>query len=288
MKKFLERFDQINPKLIYLLMAVALVFPVLKPLGMPISIDEQQTLPVYNWIENLNAGDIVIFDAAYGGGSDSELGPQLKAWFTHCMKKGVKVVGVAQWNDGATLAYETLLQLAPALEAKGLSCKYGVDWVMVGFKGAAGAAATATTWRAMQDDFWKTCANLDWVGNDFSALPLMARVRKWDRATISGAICYSAGSPGIPTYITYFPDQDLYIGNVAVQVAGSASYLRSGQAKGILPGLSGAAQYEKLIGEPGLGTKLMDAQSLGHLIVILLVILGNVGYRLKMKSAREG
>jgi hypothetical protein len=280
--KFLEQFDQINPKIIYLLVAVFLVFPVLKPIGMPISIDQQLTQPVFNWIEGLKPGDIVIFDAAYGGGSDSELTPQLKAWFSHCMKKGVKVVGVAQWDAGAQLAYETLKDVASKLEARGISAKEGVDWVHVGYK-----AGGMTTFRAMQDDFWKACGNTDWRKIDFSQIPLMANVKKWTKDTIKGFICYSAGSPGLPTYTQYFADQDMYVGDVAVQVAGTSNLLRSGQAKGIIPGLSGAAQYEKLNGEPGLGVKLMDAQSLGHVIVIVLVVLGNVGYRLKLRSAKK-
>jgi len=278
----MERFDQINPRVIYLLLAVFLVFPVLKPIGMPISIDPQLTQPVFNWIEGLKPGDIVIFDVAYGGGSDSELGPQLKAWFYHCMRKGVKVVGVAQWDTGAPLAYTAVKEVVAVLESKGISAKEGTDWAYVGYK-----AGGATVFRAMQDDFWKACGNTDWNQKNFSQSPLLAQVKKWDKATIKGFICYSAGSPGIPTYTTYFPDQDLYVGDVAVQVAGTSNLLRAGQVKGILAGLAGAAQYEKLVGVPGLGVKLMDAQSLGHLVVILLVVLGNVGYRLKMRAGKK-
>lgn len=280
--KFFERFDQIDPRIIYLLMAVMMVFPVLKPIGMPISIDPQLTQPVFDWVEGLSAGDIVIFDAAYGGGSDSELGPQLKAWFYHCMRKGVKVVGVAQWEAGSALAYATLKETAAACEAAGIVSKEGTDWAMVGFKGGG-----QTVFRAMQDDFWKACGNTDWNKNDFSTVPLLARVKQWNNETVEGILCLSAGSPGIPTYTTYFPDQKLFVGDVAVQVAGTSNLLRSGQVKGILPGLAGAAQYEKLIGVPGLGVKLMDAQSLGHLWVIVLVILGNIGYRLKTKSGKK-
>lgn len=280
--KFMERFDEIDPKIIYLLMAVFLVFPVLKPIGMPLSIDPQLTMPVYNWIEGLKPGDIVIFDAAYGGGSDSELGPQLKAWFTHCMMKGVKVVGLAQWDSGSALAYTTLTNTSAELKAKGISAEEGVDWAHVGYKAGGGAV-----FRAMQDDFWKACGNTDWNKNDFSTVPLLQRVKKWDNETVKGFICYSAGSPGIPTYTTYFPGYDLYVGDVAVQVAGTSNLLRSGQVKGIIPGLSGAAQYEKLIGSPGLGVKLMDAQSLGHLWIIILVILGNIGFRLKMRGTKN-
>lgn len=282
MLKFMEKFDQINPKVVYLLMALALIFPVLKPIGLPINIDQQLTKPVYDWIESLQPGDIVIFDASYGGGSDAELGPQLKAWFAHCMSRGIKVVGVAQWESGATLAWESLKNLSAELEKEGISAKYGVDWAYPGYK-----AGTPNTWRAMQDNMWTACGNADWTKKSFSDIPLMARVKKWTPETVKGIMLFSAGDPGVGTYNQYFPDHKLYVGNVAVQVAGSSNLLRSGQIKGILPGLSGAAQYEKLIKRPGLGVKLMDAQSLGHSIIIVLVILGNVGYRLKLRSKRS-
>lgn len=278
----MKRFDQINPRFIYLLLAVVVIFPILKPIGLAISIDQQLTQPVYDWIEGLSPGDIVFFDAAYSGGSDSELGPQLRAWFAHCMKKGVKVVGVAQWEAGSTLAYNAIKTVAARLMDRGISAVEGVDWVMVGFKGGG-----QPVFRAMQDDFWKACGNVDWTGKDFSEIPLLARVKKWDTETTKGLIIFSAGSPGIPTYTTYFPNHPLYVGDVAVQVAGTSNLLRSGQVKGILPGLAGAAQYEILMGEPGLSVKLMDAQSMGHLWIIILVILGNIGYRLKMKDEKK-
>lgn len=280
--EFMKRFDEINPRIIYLLMAVLIIFPILKPIGLAISIDQQLTQPVYNWIEGLSPGDIVFFDAAYSGGSDSELGPQLKAWFAHCLRKGVKVVGVAQWEAGGTLAYATIKGVAASLAAEGVTAVEGTDWVMVGYKGGG-----QTVFRAMQDDFWKACGNIDHNKKDFSESPLLAKVTKWTPETTKGLICFSAGSPGIPTYTTYFPDHDLYVGDVAVQVAGTSNLLRSGQVKGIIPGLAGAAQYELLSGKPGLSVKLMDAQSMGHLWVILLVILGNIGYRLKMKDAKK-
>lgn len=280
--EFMKRFDQINPRFIYLLLAVVVIFPILKPIGLAISIDQQLTQPVFDWIEGLSPGDIVFFDAAYSGGSDSELGPQLRAWFAHCMKKGVKVVGVAQWEAGSALAYSSIKTVAARLMERGISAVEGVDWVMVGFKGGG-----QPVFRAMQDDFWKACGNVDWTGKDFSEIPLLARVKKWDTETTKGLIIFSAGSPGIPTYTTYFPNHPLYVGDVAVQVAGTSNLLRSGQVKGILPGLAGAAQYEILMGEPGLSVKLMDAQSMGHLWIIILVILGNIGYRLKMKDEKK-
>jgi hypothetical protein len=54
--------------------------------------------------------------------------------------------------------------------------------------------------------------------------------------------------------------------------------LASGQIKGAVIGLSGAAEYEVLAGVPGKATGAMDAQAMGHLLIVGLVLLGNIGF----------
>ena len=76
-------------------------------------------------------------------------------------------------------------------------------------------------------DFWDACAKEDWVGNSFEDLPLMQRVKKWDKETCKGIMLFTAGSPGVPTYTTYFHDYDIYLGDVAVQVPGNMNLLRA-------------------------------------------------------------
>lgn len=276
---FWEKFGSIDPRWIYLGMAVLLTFPVLSPLGLAITIDQETTVPIFNWVESLNPGDIVFADVSFSGGSEGELGPQLQAWFRHCLQKGVKVVWVAQWNTGERLGYNICSEVAQKLEDEGIHTEYGVDWVYVGWK-----AGGTTMWRNMQLDFWDACAKTDMLGNSFEDLPLMEKVRKWDKQTCKGIMLFTAGSPGVPTYTTYFQDYDIYLGDVAVQVPGNMNLLRSGQIKGMLCGLPGAAQYEILLEKPGKAVKLMDAQSLGHLWIIVLVILGNIGFYMRRKS----
>ena len=55
-------------------------------------------------------------------------------------------------------------------------------------------------------------------------------------------------------------------------------FLQSGQMKGLLGGLAGAAEYEALVGAPGLGTTGMQPQSVTHLIIILFILVGNTVY----------
>jgi hypothetical protein len=54
--------------------------------------------------------------------------------------------------------------------------------------------------------------------------------------------------------------------------------VQSKQLLGVIAGLRGGAEYEKLVGELGLGSAGMDAQSVAHLLVLALVALGNVGH----------
>lgn len=280
--EFFERFDQINPKTVYIIMALALIIPVLKPVGLPVVVNKDTTEAVFKWVEGLSPGDVIVFDTAYSGGSNAELAPQLSAWFKHCMKKGVKVIGVSQWLQAGPLAINTLEEATRELEHEGITVTYGVDWVYIGYK-----AGGTVTWRAMQNDFWRACADVDYYGKSFKDLPLMAKLPKWTNEYSKGIFVLSAGSPGTGTYTTYFAEQPMYIGNVAVQVAGSMNLLRSGQAKGVLAGLRGAAEYEKLLGKPGYATKLMDAQSMGHLTIMVLVVLGNISFALKKRRVKQ-
>lgn len=130
----------------------------------------------------------------------------------------------------------------------------------------------------------KTCGNTDFFGNQFSTLPLMERVKKWDVDTSKSFIVFTGGSPGVGTFLVNWAEHDIYCGSGMTMVAGLMSPLRVGQIKGLMGGTGGAAQYESLLNRKGEATALQDAQSLGHLLIIVLVILGNVSFVLKRKS----
>ena len=53
---------------------------------------------------------------------------------------------------------------------------------------------------------------------------------------------------------------------------------------GLLVGMRSGAEYELKIQEPGLAVAAMDAQSLGHLLFITFIILGNVAYIIEKRS----
>ncbi|MCL2497073.1 MAG: hypothetical protein FWF06_00485, partial [Symbiobacteriaceae bacterium] len=53
---------------------------------------------------------------------------------------------------------------------------------------------------------------------------------------------------------------------------------QAGMLQGMIGGMSGAAAYEKLTGRLGAATQGLDSQGLGHLVIIVLIIIGNIAY----------
>jgi hypothetical protein len=63
-------------------------------------------------------------------------------------------------------------------------------------------------------------------------------------------------------------------------------YYDSGQIVGFLGGLKGAAEYEALISSPGSGIRGMDAQTIAHLFIVFMVIVGNIGYFFQRRAEK--
>ncbi|HOZ08656.1 MAG TPA: hypothetical protein PKW75_10255, partial [candidate division Zixibacteria bacterium] len=63
----------------------------------------------------------------------------------------------------------------------------------------------------------------------------------------------------------------------------------SGQVLGIMGGLLGAAQYEYLADNPGRAMDGMKVQLWAHIVIILFIVMGNVGFfASRRRQKREG
>ena len=67
-------------------------------------------------------------------------------------------------------------------------------------------------------------------------------------------------------------------GVTAIMTPDLYPFHQSGQVEGFLGGLVGAADYEYLTESPGEAMAGMNVQSLGHLFILGLVLLGNIVY----------
>ncbi len=263
---------EVDQRFLYLLLAIFLLGPLVKPIGLPISIGKY-TEQVYSEIEKLSPGDIVVLDISYGPGSKSELHPQAVSIAKHLESKDVRVIGISFKLWGPVIAEEVL----DAYKETGK--EYGKDFCNLGY-----LAGDETAMGAFIRDPIKACP-ADYHGNTTANLEIMQGITSGKDVQL--LICYSdtvtsewvrqAGPLGVP----------LISGTITVLGAGQEAFLQSGQLKGLLVGMRAGAEYELKIDNPGLAVAAMDAQSLGHLLFITFIILGNIAHFTEKRSREK-
>jgi hypothetical protein len=265
--KWLEKLQTIDRRIIYLILALSVILPLLFPIGFPVDISEN-TQTVYDQIEKLPQGSVVLLSYDWDAASAPELYPQAEALTKHILAKKHKLVAMALWNQGATFADKVHNAIAPEVNAT-----YGVDYVNLGYRPGQAVVLNSLA-RNIHTTFPEDVAR-----TRTSTIPMMKDIV--DINDIDLIISLSAGDPGLRTYIEQIGAQypvTISGGVTAVSVPGMLPYLQSGDLVGLLGGMSGAAEYEVLIDRPGLGLGGMDAQSVTHLTIIAFILIGNIAY----------
>ncbi|QUL99053.1 MAG: hypothetical protein IMF26_03005 [Candidatus Fermentithermobacillus carboniphilus] len=265
---FFEKVQNLDKRVFYLLMALAIAIPTIRPIGLPVTI----TSPVkktFDFVESLPSGSVVVIGFDYEPGDEIELSPQAKALFVQLARKKIKVVTISSFPVGPMFAEECLKVLKDA------GYQYGVDYVNLGYY-AGGESTLAAFAKNPASIFSK-----DWHGNDVASMPIMKEIT--GMKDFAMAMTLNDGPTGgtgthewvrqsVMAYGTPF-----IIGCTGVLAANNMPYLDSGQVKGVLSGLRAAAEYEQLVGKLGDATRGMDAQSIGHVLIVAFVLLGNLG-----------
>ncbi len=280
MTRFFERFLKIDRRWIFLAIAIAVVIPFFAPLGLPVDV----TPPVqrlYDAVDELEAGGApLLLSIDYTPATSPELEPMSTAILRHVFEKGVRVIVMTLHPAGYGMAESAILRAAEEAGAE-----YGEDLVYLGFQPGTSAVILG---------LGVNITNVfpeDAYGTPLSEIPLMEGIRNYDDIPLLISLAgWSASEAWV--YFAHQPyGQRVGGGVTAVMATDLYPYLDSGQLVGLLGGMRGAAEYEVLIGRPGSGARGMDSQSVIHLIIILLIVLGNVAYfatRRQRKLAGEG
>ncbi|MCE5196749.1 MAG: hypothetical protein LLG09_06435 [Negativicutes bacterium] len=271
MKKF-NLFDP-DKKITYLLLLIMIIFPLIHPLGIAIKPSEN-TILAYNYVESLKPGSSVILFIDFGMGNSAELTPQVIASLKHFARKDLKVYAATQVPEMAT-ALETYLEQTYGVMGK----VYGEDYINLGYFAGAESAIGA------MGDSLIAVFKKDIRGNDLTAIPMMKEVVKLPDINVVFAVTASGTIPFIRQCNAKFGMPIIFSVN-AVMGPANVPYVQSGQAVSVLVGSTGAAQYETMIGAPGTATAAMDAQSLAHVVIILLILWGNIGYFVEKRQKK--
>ncbi|MGC9512108.1 MAG: hypothetical protein ACP5D8_00565 [Fidelibacterota bacterium] len=282
---FLQNLDKLDRRIIFLIIGLVVLFPLLVPLNLPVE-PTGLTRDAFEAIHNLPDDATVLISFEYGPSTKPEIHPMAVSVLRHFFARGYKVVVMCLWPDGLFMAREALDEVLNDERFRDLV--YGVDYVNLGYRPGNEAVIKGIT-KSFAANF-----TVDSKQTDISEIPLMNAIRTV--ADVDFIFSLSAGYPGAIEWVLYASDPlqiPVSSGNASIQVNQLLPYVKSGQMKGVIAGMPGAAEYEALMVEYGLwntrgeAAKSMDAQSIAHLVIVLFIILGNIAYYAKRKTQKK-
>jgi hypothetical protein len=287
MDRFFDWLLALDRRWIYLFVAVSLITPIIVPIGLPVT-TTSSTRKAFEFVDRLKPGDVVWLSYDYGPSSAPENDPMAEGFLRQCFLKKVRVIVCALYPlGGLGLANNSIARVAA--EVPGL--RYGVDYVNLGYKDGAAAVM-----RRLGDNIGEAFPT-DVNGRPINQLPIFKGVHNIrDVAVVFTAATNLIGEYWITQVHAQF-GTPVIIGPTAVSAPKYYAYLNAGQLVGMVGGMKGAAEYEKLLMEqyPQLNryyhetkyftaTKGMDGQTVLHTVILILIFLGNVAYlRLQMR-----
>ena len=274
---FILKIGDMDRRWIFIIIALVVLLPLFFPIGLPIRpTDSTQT--AYDAMDDLEHGSNVLVSFEYGPSTKPEIHPMTYAVLRHLFKNKHKVYITCLWPDGQFMAEEAIEEIAE----KEFNLTYGKDYVLLGFRPGNEAVV-----KGIVSNIRKLYST-DARGTLTDKIPMMEGINQL--VDFDFIFTASAGYPGTVEWVQYGADPTgvpMSTGVTSIQVNEVMPYVQSGQVKGILAGMPGAAEYEKLVGVPGIGTSGMDAQSIAHLVIVLFIIFGNVTFFIERQRQKK-
>ena len=272
---------KLDRKIIFIIIGIVVFVPLVKPewVNIPIAISPDSK-KVFDELSNLDSDSRVLMSFEYGPSTKPEIHPMSIALLNHLFAQDIKVYIMALWPDGVFMAQDALEQV---LSSGVFEVNEYTDYVNLGFKqgGEVVIRGVASNIRELYTKDYKLVSIND--------IPMMEGVNSVE--DFDYVIDLSAGTPGTTEWVQYACDPKnvpFTSGCTSIQVTDVMPYVKSGQVRGILAGMPGAAEYESLVKEElkksniiiptGKATGRMSAQSIAHLMMVLFIILGNISY----------
>ncbi len=304
MGEFFRRLQAIDRRWIYLALSAGLIISLL--LGKPVT--PVVIPPVQQLYDTVNRapsapqdGKLILIGMTFSSSTLGESGNQARALLRHLMltHKRFAIIAISE-PQGATLGNAIATELA-----KQYGYTYGVDWIDFGYQ-----IGTLAFYKSFPKDVPGTVGVDGVEGKPVGTFPIMAKVRTINDIAMHIEVTASASVFDWIQIVQPRTDPRLQIGYACTGVMATEAYplLDSGQMIGMLPGLKGAADYERLVDELEARTiaagkikstvpadlsdiqlyrsarTLMFTQGIAHLIIIAFIILGNLGMLLARRQ----
>lgn len=281
MKFDLSRIDR---RVIFLLVILSLSLPLVFGLRVkPARMESAEK--AYATIEALRpqAGSFAFLALDFGPNTKAENLPQAEVIVEHLMRKRIPVVMFSLY-----VLAEPFLESVPAgvaerlmREFPGEKWEYGRDWVNLGYTPGGFLIIQAIP----KSEDLTALFQKDARGNRLADIPALRAVK--DMRSMLFAAEFTGMVGMFSTYMQFLMQRNDYKppfvhGCTSITIPEAYIYMDSGQIKGLLEGIAGAAWYSEILNQRNPG-RVPDSSELvntglgvAHLVVIFMVLLGNL------------
>ncbi len=285
MRDFFIKLASLNRTVIYTIITIG----VITPLVIPLNLKQKMSPPterLYQYIDTLKPGSHILISTDYDPSTMPELQPMTVALIKHAVMRRVIPIVVSLFPQGVALSLDAAQKAKEELNARP-----DTDYVILGYKPGFSAVILG-----IGEDIRKIFPS-NYSGIPIDSIPAMKNVKTYKDIALSISLSGSSTPLAWVTYAYTKYNEKLACGVTAVSAADFYPYLQTGQFIGALMGMKGAAEYEyqvnKLLKKRKLGAarsffaiRGMEANSIAHLLIMLFIVIGNIGYFL-MKKRRE-
>lgn len=280
--KFWEYLLKIDRRIVFLLVGLSVLIPLIFPFRIKTNV-MPYTQKLFDVIEEIDPeAQGILISADYDPQTMPELHPMFIALLRHAFARKIPVLVMTSYIQGPGLAKQGLDQVTKEFNSQAMtnadSLIYGRDYVFLGYPPlwlAAVLRMGSDISQAFPADYYK---------NRTTSLEMMKKIKNYNDI---GIIVSIAGSAIPQSWVVYANTRfGVKVGSGATAVTAPDFYpfLQTGQMSGMIAGLKGASEYEYLVHTkynltgPTPATKGMSSQSIAHLTILILVVIGNIGY----------
>lgn len=318
--KWYDKLQNLDRRIIYLLVAIVISIPVVYPLNLPTFYTKPVT-QLFDYMENVKDDGVILLSFNHDGAVMPEVGPMVRSVIRHAFLRNIKIMAYCWSLEGMKLGDDELIELANQYGKQ-----WGVDYVSFGYK-----IPSFPIILGMGSDI-KSVLTHDTRGTPTDQIPMMRDIRSYENIDL---IVDFGGSSTFYSWILYAHTRfkvDVAIGVTGVVAAETFPLLQTNQLIGLMAGLKDAAEYEQHADEVETATgfgeqrqrnatdllakrlqeagqtvspetaaanwesiqdydsrarKGMDSQAIAHLLLIGFIVLGNIGYFASIRDRRK-
>lgn len=280
---FWDRIQTIDRRIVYAALLVSILVPLFINVSLP-NYPAKQSIDFYDTIQKIgddpaSANKIVIINGMWSPSTRGENEWQAEAVVTHLMRRHIHFATIAFDIQNNTIMQHDVVQPL----AKKYGYVYGRDYVNWGFKPGS---VYAVTIKGLVKDIPGTLKT-DVNGTPLSQIPVMRTIKT--RADVAAVVDITPVA-STEAWLGLFEQNNnppYLLAPTAVGAPTYYPYLDSKQIAGMLTGIKGAGDYESLLGTQSFGTRAAGALSVVYALIILLIILGNLGFYMARAARRR-